>query len=433
MFSMDCLRALSLGALLTLSAIWPAAADDFSSEGSFDIPAGAHFNKDKLARVTEFFNNEVATGKIPGAIVLIQQHGKPVYHEFFGVQDVVSKAPMTDQTIFRLFSMTKAITAVVSMTLVQDGKIKLDDPVSKFIPSFADVKVGVEKKGADGTPTLDLVPPNRPMTVKDLMTHTSGVTYGFYGDSLVRKAYRAANIYQGDFDLAEFAERIAKLPLHNQPGGLWQYGHSTDILARVMEVASGKSLFQLEKEKLLDPLGMKDTSFFVTEPEKVKRMAEPMPNDSDFRVGRENDPTKVKKWESASGGMVSTMGDYARFVQMLLNGGTFDGKTYLKPETFKMMATDQIGPGSGVDRDYFYFPGDGFGFGLGLAVRTDPGNTKPPPPGDIGELKWDGASGCYFVVDPKQDMFFVLMEQTPSQRQRIQRRLKLLIYEAMEK
>jgi CubicO group peptidase (beta-lactamase class C family) len=434
MFPSRCLRAPALGALLMLSAILPVAAEDmFASEGSFDIPAGAHFNKDKLARVTEFFKNEVATGKIPGAIVLIQQHGKPVYHEFFGVQDVVSKAPMTDQTIFRLFSMTKAITAVVSMTLIDDGKIKLDDPVSKFIPSFANVKVGVEKKGADSTPTLELVPPNRPMTVKDLMTHTSGITYGFYGDSLVRKAYKAANLYQGDFDLAEFAERIAKLPLHNQPGGLWQYGHSTDVLARVIEVASGKSLFQLEKEKLLDPLGMKDTSFFVTEPERVKRMAQPMPTDSDFRVGRENDPTKVKKWESASGGMVSTMGDYARFVQMLLNGGSFEGKTYLKPETFKMMATDQIGPGSGVDRDYFYFPGDGFGFGLGLAVRTDPGNAKPPPPGDLGELKWDGASGCYFVVDPKQDMFFVLMEQTPSERQRIQRRMKLLIYEAMEK
>src|SRR6201996_2757433 len=432
MLSRNCLRAFAFGALLTVPAALPAA-DDFSSEGSFDIPAGAHFNKDKLARVTEFFKNEVATGKIPGAIVLIQQHGKPVYHEFFGVQDTVSKAPMTDQTIFRLFSMTKAISAVASMMLLQDGKIKLDDPVSKFIPSFANVKVGVEKKGADGTPTLEQVPPNRPMTVKDLMTHTSGVTYGFYGDSLVRKAYRAANIYQGDFDLAEFAERIARLPLHNQPGGLWQYGHSTDILARVMEVASGKSLFEIEKERLLDPLGMKDTSFFITDPEKIKRMAEPMPNDSDFRVGRINDPTKVKKWESASGGMVSTMGDYARFVQMLLNGGSYEGKTYLKPETFKMMATDQIGPGSGVERDYFYFPGDGFGFGLGLAVRTDPGNGKPPPPGDVGELKWDGASGCYFVVDPKQDMFFVLMEQTPSQRQRIQRRLKMLIYEAMEK
>jgi CubicO group peptidase (beta-lactamase class C family) len=412
-----------LGAAMAL----PAHAD-----GSYEIPAGAHFNPDKLAKVGEFFKNEIATGKIPGAIVLIQQHGKPVYHEAFGVQDVVSKVPITDKTIFRLFSMTKAITATVSMTLLQEGKIKLDDPISKYIPSFADVKVGAEKKAEDGTFTLDLVPPDRPPTVLDLMRHTSGITYGFYGDSLARKAYRAANIYQGDFDLAEFAERIAKLPLQNQPGALWQYGHSTDVLARIMEIASGKSLYQLEKEKLLDPLGMTDTAFFVTDPEKIKRMAQPVPNDSDFRVGRENDPTKVKKWESASGGMVSTMADYARFVQMLLNGGTFEGKTYLTPETFKQMSTDQIGPGSGVGRDFFYFPGDGFGFGLGLAVRTDPGNAKPPPPGDLGELKWDGASGCYFVVDRKQDMFFVLLEQTPSERQRIQKTLKQLIYEAME-
>ncbi len=421
------LRPLLCGLLLAAAAAWPADA-----EGTYEIPAGAHFNPDKLAKVGEFFKNEVATGKIPGAIVLIQQHGKPVYHEFFGVQDLVSKAPMTDKTIFRLFSMTKALTAVVSMQLLEEGKIKLDDPISKYIPSFADVKVGVERKADDGTVTLDLVTPNRPPTVLDAMRHTSGVTYGFYGDSMVRKAYRAANIYAGDFDLAEFADRIAKLPLEYQPGTLWDYGHSTDILARIMEVAAGKSLFDIEKEKLFDPLGMTDTAFLVTDPEKQKLLAQPVPNDSDFRVGRENDPTKVKKWESASGGMVSTMADYARFVQMLLNGGSFDGKTYLKPETFKLMSTDEIGPGSGVGRDYFYFPGDGFGFGLGLAVRTDPGNAKPPPPGNLGELKWDGASGCYFVIDPKQDMFFVLLEQTPTERQRIQRTLKQLVYEAME-
>jgi CubicO group peptidase (beta-lactamase class C family) len=294
------------------------------------------------------------------------------------------------------------------------------------------VKVGWEKKGDDGAPTLELVPPDRPPTVLDLMRQTSGITYGFYGDSLVRKAYKAANIYAGDFDLAEFAERIAKLPLQNQPGALWQYGHSTDVLARVMEITTGKSLYAIEKEKLFDPLGMTDTGFFVTDPEKQKLMAQPVPNDADFRVGRENDPTKVKKMVFASGGMVSTMADYARFVQMLLNGGTFDGKTYLKPATFKEMTTDHVGPGAGVARDFFYFPGDGFGFGLGLAVRTDPGNAKPPAPGDLGELKWDGASGCYFVVDRKQDMFFVLLEQTPTERQRIQRTLKQLIYEAME-
>ena len=421
------LRALICGALLTL-----AAAPSAIAEGTFDIPAGAHFNPQKLDTIGEFFRNEVTTGKISGAILLIQQHGKPVYHESFGVQDVVSKAPITDQTIFRLFSMTKAITSVAAMKLIEDGRLKLDDPVAKYIPSFANVKVGVEKKAEDGTKTLELVPPNRPPTVLDLMRHTSGITYGFYGDSLVRKTYAAANLYAGDFDLAEFAERIAKLPLHNQPGSLWQYGHSTDVLARIMEIVSGKSLLEVEREKLLDPLGMRDTGFFVTDPGKQKLIAQPVPNDSDFRVGRENRPDVPKKWESASGGMVSTMSDFARFAQMLLDGGKFEGKTYLSPKTFELMTTDQVGPGSGVGRDYFYFPGDGFGFGLGLAVRTDPGNAKPPPPGSLGELKWDGASGCYFVIDRKQDMFFVLLEQTPTERQRIQRTTKKLIYEAME-
>src|SRR6478736_1249051 len=313
------LRTLICGALIA------AASPPARAEGTFDIPAGAHFNKDKLAKISEFFRNEVATGKIAGANVLIQQRGKPVYHETFGVQDVVSKAPITDQTIFRLSSLTKVITSVVAMQLIQDGKIKLDDPVSKYIPSFANMKVGVEKKAEDGTKTLELVPLTRPITILDLMRHTSGITYGFYGDSLVRKAYKEANIYAGDFDLAEFAERIAKLPLHNQPGALWQYGHSTDILARIMEIVSGKSLLEIEKEKLLDPLGMTDTNFFVTEPERLQRLAQPVPNDSDFRVGRLYKTEVRQKWESASGGMVSTMSDFSKFAQMIANGGTFDG------------------------------------------------------------------------------------------------------------
>jgi len=426
MKSRQLLRLLACGVLM-LGAAQPARA-----EGTFDIPAGAHFNQDKLAKVTEFFRNEVATGKISGANVLIQQKGKTVYHETFGVQDVVSKTPVSDKTIFRLSSLTKAITSVVAMQLIQDGKIKLDDPLSKYIPSFANVKVGVEKKADDGTRTLELVPMIRPITILDLLRQTSGITYGFYGDSLVRKAYKEADLYAGDFDLAEFSERIAKLPLHNQPGALWQYGHSTDILGRVMEVVSGKSLLEIEREKLLDPLGMDDTRFFVTEPDKLKLLAQPVPNDSDFRVGREYRTEVRRKWESATGGMVSTMSDFSRFVTMLFNGGTFEGKTYLNPQTFELMTKDHIGKDSGVARDYFYFPGDGFGFGLGLAVRTDPGNGKPPPPGSLGELKWDGASGCYFVVDRKQDMSFVLLEQTPSERQRVQSTLKRLIYEAME-
>ena len=421
------LRSLACGVLLMAALSMPVRA-----QGTYNIPPGAHFNPDKLARVGDYLRDQVATGKIPGAILLIQQHGKPVYHEFFGVQDVVSKKPMTDQTIFRLFSMTKAITAFPAMMLLDEGKFSLDDPIAKYIPSFANVKVGVEKISEDGTKTLERVAPRRPPTVLDLMRHTSGITYGFYGDSLVRKAYAAANIYAGDFDLAEFAERIAKLPLQDQPGTLWEYGHSTDVLARIMEIVSGKSLLQLEREKLLDPLGMKDTAFFVTDPEKQKLLAQPVPIDADFRVGRENDPTKVKKWQSASGGMVSTMADFARFAQMLLDGGKFGGKTYLSPKAFALLTTDQVGPGAGIGRDVFYFPGDGFGFGLGLAVRTNPGLLNPPPPGSLGELKWDGASGCYFVIDRKQDMFFVLLEQTPSERQKIQPAVKKLIYEAME-
>jgi CubicO group peptidase (beta-lactamase class C family) len=164
----------------------------------------------------------------------------------------------------------------------------------------------------------------------------------------------------------------------------------------------------------------------------LQRLAQPLPNDSDFRVGRQYRTEVRQKWESASGGMVSTMSDFSKFAQMLTNGGTFDGKTYLDPKTFTLMASDHIGKGSGVERDYFYFPGDGFGMGLGFAVRTDPGNAKPPPPGSLGELKWDGAAGCYMVIDRKQDMFFVVLEQTPTERQRVQRTLKQLVYEALE-
>jgi len=419
------LRSFACGALLMIAAGSVARA-----EGTFDLPPGAHFNPQKLERVTEYLDKQVADGKIPGAILLIQQHGKPVYHHFFGVQDVVSKQPMTDQTIFRLSSVTKTITSVVAVQLLAEGKFSLDDPVSKYIPSFANIKVGVET-GEGDKKTLELVPLDRPISILDLMRQTSGITYGFYGDSLVRQAYKAANIYSGDFDLAEFAERIAKLPLHNQPGTLWQYGHSTDVLARIMEIVSGKPLYEIEKEKLLDPLGMKDTGFFV-EPKKVALMAEPMPNDSDFRVGRQYKPEVPKKWQSASGGMVSTMADFSRFAQMLLNGGKFDDKTYLSPKAFDLMTKDWVAPDSGVDRDYFYFPGDGFGFGLGFAVRTDAGNAKPPPPGSLGELKWDGAAGCYFVVDRREDLFFVLLEQTPSERQKIQPMVKKLIYEALE-
>src|SRR3979490_204201 len=219
-----------------------------SGHAESPTPAPGSFSRAKLARVGDYIRNEIATGKIPGAIMLIQQHGQPVYFENFGVRDVDRKRPMTPDTIFRLYSMSKPITSVAAMMLVENGKLRLDDAVSRYLPAFADVKVGVQKPDENGKPALALEPVNRPITIEDLLRHTSGLTYGFYGDSEVRRLYAEADLFNRDTDNAEFVERIARLPLAEQPGTLWDYGHSTDVLGRVIEIVSGKSLFRFEKE-----------------------------------------------------------------------------------------------------------------------------------------------------------------------------------------
>ena len=390
-------------------------------------PPHAVLPREKLSAIDVFINGEIASGNIPGAIVLIQHHGQPVYFKCFGKRDVEKGTPMTADAIFPIHSVTKTITSVAAMMLVDRGRIALDDPVSKYIPSFAGMKVGVERKDYTGRAILDLVPLRRPITIEDLLLHTSGITYGFYGEGLVKAAYDG--IYLGDFDNAEFAERLAKLPLAEQPRTLWDYGHSTDVLGRVIEVVSGQSLYQFEKTNLLDPLGMTTTKFFLTDPAERARYAQPLAKDRHV----ERNSLDVTRWESGGGGMVSTISDFARYGQMLLNGGTLDGKTYLSPTTFAAMTTDHIGPGSGVARNYFYYPGDGFGFGYGFGIRTDPGNAVPPPPGSLGEIKWDGATGVYIVVDRAQDMFFVVMENSPSGRMHVQVTLKKIIYDAFGK
>ena len=404
-----------------------SAAPLSSATIGFGPPPGAILSREKLSPIDDFINGEIASGKIPGAIVLIQRHGQQVYFKCFGKRDVEKGTPMTADTIFPIHSVTKTITSVAAMMLVDRGKIALDDPVSKYIPSFAGMKVGVERKDDSGRPVLDLVPPRRPINIEDLLLHTSGITYGFYGDGLVKAAYDG--IYLGDFDNAEFAERLAKVPLAEQPRTLWDYGHSIDVLGRVIEVASGQSLYQFEKTQLLDPLGMTATKFFLTDPAERARYAQPLFSDRHV----ERNSLDVTRWESGGGGMVSTISDLARYGQMLLNGGTLDGKTFLSPATFAAMTSDHIGPGSGVERNYFYYPGDGFGFGYGFGVRTDPGNAVPPPPGSFGEIKWDGATGVYLVVDRAQDMFFVVMENSPSERTHVQVTLKKIIYDAFGK
>src|SRR3954453_22658385 len=357
-----------------LAAIWLIVCGAAPSRADNPPAKPAVFSPEKLGRIDDFFNNEVATGKIPGAMVLIRQHGREVYFKTFGVSDTDTGRPMTPDTIFPLHSMTKTITSFAAMMLVDQGRLGLDDPVSKYIPSFAKMKVGVEKKADSGRPMLELVPTSRPLTIEDLLLHTSGITYGFYGNGLVKAAY--ADIYFGDFDNAQFAERIAMLPLAEQPGTLWDYGHSTDIVGRVIEIISGQSLYQFEKTAFLDSLGMTTTKFFLTDPAERARFAKPLGRDRAV----ERNPLDVTRWESGGGGLVTTISDFARFAQMLLNGGELDGKRYLSPATFAAMITDHIGPRPGVARDPFYFPGDRVGFGYRFGTRPDRGRAGPPPP-----------------------------------------------------
>jgi CubicO group peptidase (beta-lactamase class C family) len=382
------------------------------------------FSAQGLARLGDYFRNEVATGSIPGTVVLIQQHGKPVYFESFGVRDVATRQPMTADTIFRLYSMSKPITSVAAMMLVDDGRLSLEDPLSKYIPAFADVKVGVERQ--DGT--LDTEPLKRPITILDLLRHTSGITYGFYGEGAVRKLYASSGLFDGDIDNATFVAHLAHLPLVEQPATLWDYGHSTDVLGRVVEIVSGQSLYGFEKAHLLDPLGMTQTAFFIADPAMRARVAEPLSQDRFHGpIAGITDPILPRKWESGGAGMVGTVSDYAQFAQMLLNGGTLEGRRYLKPETVALIATDHIGPGTGIARDpHYYFPGDDSGFGLGFAVRTI---VNPPLP--LGEYRWDGVGGTFFFIDPAHDMFAVVLMASPSQRGRIQTEAKRLIYQAL--
>jgi CubicO group peptidase (beta-lactamase class C family) len=416
-------RAAALLSALALALV--AAGSGVAAVGSKSRPI-PEFSRARLDRISDFFSREVAGGKIPGAIVSIRRHGRPVYFKSFGVRDVTTGAPMTSDTIFRLYSMSKPITAVAAMMLVEEGKLSLSDPLSQYIPAFADVKVAVEQVGEDGKPRLQLVPPVRQITIQDLLRHSSGIVYDYVVFGLIKQVYVDANILDGDFDNAELAQRIARLPLAYQPGTTWAYGYSFDILSRVIEVVSGQSLQEFEQQRLFGPLGMTGTGFYVTKPAQQGLVAEPLPSDP----VREN-PRIRKRWESGGTGMVSTTADLARFFQMLVNGGALDGKRYLSPKTVDLMLADSIDEAAGVKPWLYYYPGAGFGFGLGFAVRTGAGVS--PWPGTVGQADWGGAAGTYFWIDRQEDMLVLLMVQTPTQRGRIEAALRNMVYGAFER
>jgi CubicO group peptidase (beta-lactamase class C family) len=414
-----------LVATLLLWLLWTGGAIAQDRDADYGLLPSA------LAHIDDYVTGDIAKGLVPGATITVVRHGKVAYRRAWGERDPTNRAPMTDDAIFRIYSMSKPITTAAAMMLVEEGRLSLQEPVAKYNPQFANVKVGVERNSDNGQRVLDLVVPTQPMTIQDLMRHTSGITYGFFGDSLVKKAYTDSHITRGDFDNAAFADRIATLPLAYQPGTTWDYSHSTDILGRVIEVASAKSLYAFEKERILDPLGMRDTSFYIKDQSKWPRVAEPLANDR--AIGRDaefGDPRVPRRWESGGGGMVSTTADYARFLQMLLSGGTLDEHHYLSPKSVAAMTSNQIGPAAGIVPGPFYLPGPGFGFGLGFAVRTEPG--VAPQLGSVGEYFWSGAGGTTFWVDPKEDLFVVFMMQSPAQRLRYRIALHNMVYGALE-
>ena len=423
---MRAIKALALSFVLTFALLATVAAQSLPTAR----PAEVGLSAERLDRITQWLSAEVSKGTIPGAVTMVVRNGKVAHFEAVGVLDPETKAPMTKDAIFRIYSMSKPITSVAVMMLAEQGKITLDEPIAKYIPAFKDMKVSVEAKGEEGKPEHHLIDAKKPITIQDLLRHTSGLTYGFFGDLLAKKAYLEANIYEGDFDNAEFAERLAKLPLAFQPGTTWDYSNSTDILGRLVEVVSGKSLYQFEKENILDPIGMRDTSFYVADAAKHPRVAEPFKNDRTIGAGVEfGDPRVARKWESGGGGMVGTVGDYARFVMMLANGGTLDGKRYLGPKTLAYMTSDHtagvITPGP------YYLPGPGYGFGLGFAVRKEAGVALTP--GSVGDYNWGGAGGTYFWVDPKENMFVVFAMQSPRNRVPFRQVLRDMVYAAIEK
>jgi CubicO group peptidase (beta-lactamase class C family) len=416
-----------VSALLFLVFSFLAAAQTLSRA----TPAEVGFSAARLDHIGQVLREDAGKGLVPGSILLVARHGKIVYFESVGTLNPATKAPMTKDAIFRIFSMSKPITSVSAMMLVEEGKLALNDPVAKYIPQFAKVKVGVDKPDpAGGKATLDLVAPRRPITIQDLMRHTSGITYGFFGAGTVKHAYVEAGVMKGDFTNEEFADRIAKMPLAYQPGSTWDYSHSTDILGRVVEIVSGMSLYEFEKQRLLDPLGMKDTSYYITDPAKQSRIAEPFPNDRTIGIDAQfGDPRVPGKWESGGGGLLSTTGDYARFLQMLLNGGAVEGKRFLSPKTVAFMTSDHLG--DGIVPGPYYLPGPGYGFGLGFAVRRTAGIA--PDEGSVGDYTWNGVGGTHFWVDPKEDMFVLFMIQSPRQRQHYMTVMRNMVYGAIEK
>jgi len=412
-----CTTALLAAAGLTCAAPLPEAK-----------PEDAGVSAQRLERLTAGMQRIVDSGELAGMVVLVARRGKLVYQKSFGLQDKARNVPMSMDSIFRVYSMTKPVVTVAAMILVEEGRLSLDEPISKYLPEFKDMKVGVESfDPATGAQLFYTLPAKRQITVQDLLRHTSGFTYGTTPKTQVQKLYGQVGLFSQKWTLDSFCKELAKLPLQYEPGTVWEYGHSSDVLGRVVEVASGQALDRFLAERIFKPLKMVDTAFDVP-PAKQGRLAQPQVDPQTGKVAELIDVTQPATFFAGGHGLTSTAGDYLRFAQMLANGGELDGVRILGSRTIAFMSSDHV-LGSGIERGPNWIPGNGYGFGLGFAVRRETGQSTWP--GSVGEFFWAGYAGTYFWIDPKEQLVPVYMSQEPNRRQHYRVIFRDLVYQSL--
>ena len=375
-------------------------------------PEDVGFSTERLARLTKITQEHVEAGRLPGAVILIARQGKIAYFESFGHRDRDRGLAMTPDALFRIYSMTKPITSVAAMMLQEEGRFQVYDPVSRYLPELAKLKVGSE--GADAP---------REITIQDLLRHTSGFTYGNRGETPVHRMYRDAKIGSRDDTNAELVTKLGKLPLLYAPETRFEYGVSTDVLGRLVEVVSGKSLGQVFEERIFQPLGMRDTGFYVT-PDKLARAAQPWQRPGGPPMTPRFDVAVKPRYESGGGGLVGSTEDYLRFSLMLLNGGEWNGVRLLGKKTVEFMTADHLGS--------IPVATPGLGFGLGFQVRRDAGIAGIA--GSVGEYGWAGNAGTLFWIDPKEQLIALYMIQVgDAERVALRNQFRSLVEQAIVK
>ena len=405
--------------LLALSLVAASLAAEFPRAAPGDVG----LSQDRLDRITAAMKEDVDQGYLAGAIGVVARHGKIAYWETVGLADIAAKRPMRDDAIFRIYSMTKPIVGVALMTLYEEGKFSLREPVKKYIPELGDAKVLVGKKAVQA---------KREMTIQDLMRHTAGLTYGLFGKSPADDLYVEADLLSGNSSVDDFIQKLAKLPLKHQPGSAWEYSVSVDVQGRLIEVLSGMDLAAFMSERVFKPLGMRDTGFTVP-PGKKDRFVEIYQKTEDEQSIEPAPPGRSKRyydyesaWYSGGGGLVSTTRDYLRFCQMLLNGGELDGKRVLSRKTVELMTMDHLGE----TRRASSILTKGYGFGLDFAVHANPAESGLN--GSAGEFNWGGLAGTIFWVDPAEELIGLYMIQMlPPRFEDSRNQFKRLAYQAI--